>query len=83
MERRLNRLEMIWQRRAELVNAEPAFDVSRLSAEEQAEFEEIVAHGRAHATFTDRYGVKALGDEELERLSQLGDIAQGLDPRPG
>jgi hypothetical protein len=81
MERRINRLEVIWRRRAALTAEEPELNLSRLSAEEQAELEALIVLCRAHATPTDRSGVKALTDHELERLCQLGSLAQGLEPR--
>lgn len=74
MERRIARLEALW-RRADRDEAGPAYDLSRLTAAERAEFEELARRCRDHATRDDPGGFGALDDAALERLATFGALA--------
>ena len=78
---RLERLEVIWQRRFpghSRTEPEPAFDLARLTREQQIDLNEICS--RLAPSDRDPYGFAPLSVEDLERLLALGRLGQGLDP---
>ena len=80
LDRRLNRLQLVYRRREPPPGPGTSFDPQRLSFAEQIELDDLL---RPLAPLPgERWDLDSLTDEQLERAAELTRKAEGLPPSP-